>query len=128
MAWVFEDEVNPAADALLKLLREDDSVVVPAVLWGLEMRNALRTGIIRQRITPEHAAVVRVLLGGLPAIAVACAHGLGDAVNDVMMAHDLTSHDAAYLVVAVEHQLPLATADKGLEKAARDRGVPLWMD
>jgi predicted nucleic acid-binding protein len=59
---------------------------------------------------------------------VACAHGLGDAVNDVMMAHDLTSYDAAYLVVAVEHQLPLATAVKGLEKAARDRGVPLWMD
>ena len=32
--------------------------------------------------------------------------------------HSLTGYDAAYLAVAIEHSLPLATADAALERAA----------
>jgi len=39
MAWCFEDEVTPVADALLDRLRKEDAVV-PA-LWPVEVSNVL---------------------------------------------------------------------------------------
>jgi len=37
--------------------------------------------------------------------------------------YDVTPHDAAYLAVALDYALPLATADSDLAHAARDAGV-----
>jgi hypothetical protein len=61
-------------------------------------------------------------------MAVPCPHGLGDGLNTSMLVHDVTSHDAAYLAIAVELRLPLATADRKLDVAARRERVPLFRD
>lgn len=126
MAWVFEDERNPLADGLLDRLDADHSFVVPAVLWGLEVRNTLRSAVRRRRLTLAGADERRRALAELPKLAVACPNGLGDVVDELVRTHDLTSYDAVYLAVATEHALPLATADAALARAARAAGVPLY--
>lgn len=39
--------------------------------------------------------------------------------------HKLTAYDAAYLALAIEKAIPLATLDKQLIAAATHEGVPL---
>jgi predicted nucleic acid-binding protein len=126
MAWVFEDEANSDADVLAQRLRENDSVVVPAVLWALEVANTLRTAVLKKRITQEKAEERRKAFSELPIVTVPCPHGLSDSLNTLMRAHQLTSYDAAYLAVALEQSLPLATNDEPLRKAALKAGVSLW--
>lgn len=126
MAWVFEDERNPLADRLLDRLDSEHAFVVPAVLWGLEVRNTLRSAVRRRRLTESGADERRRALAELPKLAVACPNGLGSVVDELVRAHDLTSYDAAYLAVAIEHGLPLATADAALARAARAAGVALY--
>lgn len=123
MAWVFADEGNPLADGLLERLGKTDSVVVPAVLWSLEVRNVLRTAVRRNRLSAELAEQYRLALQDLPKVVVACPNGLGDVVDELVLVHDLRSYDAAYLAVAIEHGLPLATADERLASAAGAVGV-----
>lgn len=126
MAWVFEDERNAVADALLARLARKDAIVMPAVLWALEVRNVLRTAVRRRRLTAAAAEERRQLLMRLPRITVAAPAGLGDEVDALMRAHDLTSYDAVYLQVAIEHDLPLATTDKTLAAAAKAVGVGVF--
>lgn len=123
LAWVFEDEVEPAAARLAERLTAGDSVVVPAVLWSLEIRNALRSAVRRKRLSSARAEQQRRALESVPRVQVPCPHGLGDEVDRLVLAHDLTSYDAAYLAVAVRHSLPLATLDQDLEAAALAEGV-----
>jgi predicted nucleic acid-binding protein len=123
LAWVFADEQNDLADTLQEQLFRGDSVVVPAVLWGLEVRNALRTAVRRQRMTVDQAEERRLLLAQVPRISVAAPAGLGNGLDRIMRAHGLTSYDAVYLAVALEQALPLATADEDLRAAAAAAGV-----
>ena len=126
LSWVFEDEQNPAAMALQDRLLLGDSVVVPAVLWGLEIRNALRNAVRRRRIDAQQAEERRLLLARVPRITVAAPPGLGDVVDRLVCTHGLTSYDAVYLALAIEHGLPLATGDDALREAAPAVGVRLW--
>lgn len=123
MAWVFADEKNPAADALLRRLEQGDTIVVPAVLWGLEVRNTLRSSVLRKRMTAAQADERRLALLDLPRISVTCPAGLGDVLDRLIRAYALTSYDAVYLAVAIEHGLPLATSDEALADAAERAGV-----
>jgi predicted nucleic acid-binding protein len=123
MTWVFDDERSAIADALLARLEHQDSIVVPAVLWALEVRNVLRTAVRRRRLSATAAEDRRQLLLKLPRLTVAAPAGLGDDVDALMRAHDLTSYDATYLAVAIELGLPLATTDVDLIAAANAVGV-----
>ena len=40
--------------------------------------------------------------------------------------HDLSPYDAAYLLLAMQRGLPLATTDRGLLSAASRDGVATW--
>jgi predicted nucleic acid-binding protein len=123
MSWVFEDERNEVAETLLARLERQDSIVVPAVLWSLEVRNALRTAVRRRRLTVAEADQGRRFLAELPKLAVACPPGLGDTLDQLVRECDLTSYDAAYVAIASEHGLPLATSDEQLATAAASVGV-----
>lgn len=123
MAWVFDDEQNQVADDLLARIEREDSIVVPAVLWGLEIRNVLRSAVRRRRLTVAEAEQRRLALLDLPRVTVSCPPGLGDTVDQLVRECDLTSYDAAYLAIALEHELPLATMDEALAAAARRVGV-----
>ena len=51
--------------------------------------------------------------------------GADRAILDLAMARGLTAYDAAYLALARERGLPLATLDESLARAARLEGVVL---
>jgi predicted nucleic acid-binding protein len=62
-------------------------------------------------------------LRDVPKVVVACPNGLGDEIDELVRLHDLTTYDAVYLAVAIEHDLPLATVDERLASATRAAGV-----
>jgi predicted nucleic acid-binding protein len=123
--WIFDDEPNEPARALLDRLRRNrqDTIVVPAVLWALELRNVLRTAVRRRRLTMAEAEQRRASLLAVPRVVVAAPHGLGDPLDALIRTFDLTSYDAVYLAVAQEVGLPIATGDEDLAAAAERLGV-----
>ena len=49
--------------------------------------------------------------------------GDGLAIARLAFKHNLTSYDATYLALALDHEAPLATLDKALAAAAKAEGV-----
>lgn len=124
LSWCFEDEASDFADAILQRL-SSDTAVVPSVLWQLELCNGLimagRRGRLSARQAREHLArYVRLRIVGAPV-------PIGE-IFELAGRHQRTSYDAAYLVLALQRKLPLATLDGGMRQAAREAGVPLLSD
>ncbi len=125
LAWCFEDEFSEEADAVLDRL-EHESALAPAH-WPLEVANALRTAEKRGRIGATDLPRLRALLAALPIeiapIDLAVAIG---GVLEAARACDLTAYDAAYLNLAADRALPLATGDVRLRDACSRAGVALF--
>ncbi len=122
VSWLFEDEQNPGTDALQVLVAEHGAIV-PA-LWPLEVANVLLQAERRGRVTAPGADERLQLLASLP-ITIDDGDmktGIGSIVA-LARKHGLTSHDAAYLELAMRTAVPLATLDKGLRKAAEAVGL-----
>jgi len=62
--------------------------------------------------------------GRVAATAAFARHGLR-ALGEAAVKHGLTGYDAAYLALALDRGLPLATLDKPLAAAARAEEVPI---
>ena len=121
MAWHFEDERSPLADAVRAKLR-DDEALVPAH-WWFEIRNALLIGERRGRTQP---VATEAFLNSLLAFSISVASLLDErAVFALARRHRLTFYDAAYLELAKREDLTLATFDRDLMAAAKAEGVPL---
>jgi predicted nucleic acid-binding protein len=124
LAWYFEDEKTVASLAVLNRVVEEDAVV-PA-LWRLEVLNGLQVAVRRGRIT----AVYRdASLADLRALTITIDSGTNDhawsATLGLCERFGLTAYDAAYLELAQHRQLPLATLDGELIRAAQAENVPL---
>ena len=118
VAWLFEDEVTPATDALLERLK-DGGAMVPG-LWRLELGNVLAGAERRGRISRSQVAAYIDLLDRLPIVTD------GETENrafreTLLLARQqgLTTYDACYLELAMRRGLELATLDKALVRAAR---------
>lgn len=122
MAWVFEDEATADTDVLLEQLRTA-SALVPS-LWPFEVTNVLAVAERRGRISEAQAVQISRLLAALP-IAVDQAPVVLDELTATARHHDLSSYDAAYLMLALHRGLPLATLDRRLREAAASAGVSL---
>lgn len=124
IAWCFGDEATPGSQALLDALPSRAAVVPP--LWRWEIGNALLAAERRQRIAPVAADRFLQLLQQLPihVDAEATARAL-DETRRLARAHGLTTYDAAYLEMAQRLQLPLATRDQDLARAATAAGIQL---
>ena len=122
VAWCFEDEADPAADALLDSLKARGAVV-PA-LWPLEVANVLVQAERRGRIT---MTTVDGRLAAFAALSITVDttswRSTGAAALALARLHGLTTYDAAYLELAMRRGLPLATRDKALRRAATAVGV-----
>ncbi|MDR2504171.1 MAG: type II toxin-antitoxin system VapC family toxin [Deltaproteobacteria bacterium] len=124
LTWCFEDEATPAADSLLIRLT-NDGAYAPS-LWPLEVLNALATAQRRGRITSEARQERLALLHELPIILdTETAEQAWTITNLLAERHGLTLYDAAYLELAQRLDLPLATLDADLRRAANAIGVPL---
>lgn len=122
--WVMVDETSSRADlAYARLL--DDKAIAPA-LWWFEVRNALLIGERRGRIDPSTTEMILHELTEMPIELDTMANDL--ALLALARRHRLSAYDAAYLELAMRRDLPLATLDEALLRAARSEGVVLIGD
>ena len=124
MAWLFHDEATPKTASLLNRLATE-TALVPA-WWFIEITNVLAMAERKGRIKPTESDAFIADLSKLgierddEAPDRAFTHLLG-----LCRRHRLTSYDAIYLDLAVRRNLPLATLDDALRKAAHKVGVRL---
>jgi predicted nucleic acid-binding protein len=124
LAWCFEDEKTDWSEGLLERL-QGDRIHVPAH-WATEVANALLMAVRRKRIDPEQLQRLWDELLVLPIDKEpALTAERGKDVLALGEKHGLTIYDAAYLELARRYQLPLATLDGDLRKAAQADGIPL---
>lgn len=124
MAWAFEDESTEQSDAVLDRLTTEEAIV-PGI-WPLEVVNVLLAAERRKRLTRAKVARFTEVLGSLPIIV--DANGQDRAFSSVLpLAREarLSSYDAVYLELAMRLDVPLATTDADLRRAASEVGVDL---
>jgi predicted nucleic acid-binding protein len=124
LAWCFEDEATPLADAVLNRLAEEEAVAPP--IWPLEVANGLRSAERRGRIDERELPGVAQLLLALPIRIDDIT--LDVALGDVLLlarALGLSTYDASYIALALRHAAPLATLDDPLARAATAAGAQL---
>ena len=118
-AWIFEDESHPRADAALADVLNIGGFVTRH--WHLEVRNALIVGERRGRISLRDSIRGLLYLSGL-SLQTDTEADL-DAAFGLARLYGLSMYDAMYLELALRKRLPLATLDRGLERAALAAGV-----
>ena len=124
LAWCFLDEATPATKKLLDRLGSE-SAVVPG-WWFVELTNVLVVAERKGRIQPDQIAEFIALVESfdLEVDDEAPGRAFGHLLP-LCRAHGLTSYDAIYLDLALRRQVPLATLDEHLRKAAKKLGVKL---
>ncbi len=124
---VLDEGLSPVVDAVEAAFVEGDAAQVPPH-WLLEVLNALLTAERRGRMPAGSGNRLLPVLLELPI------RGAGTPSNpppdpevllDLARAHQLPAYDGAYLQLALDRGLPLATHDKSLARAARELAVPL---
>lgn len=125
LAWLFDDEQDAYADAILARLPSIE-MIVPR-LWHLEVANVLVSNERRGRCTQADSTNWFAFLSNLP-ISVdreTELHAWSDTMT-LARQHGLSVYDAAYLELALREQLPIATSDKKLKSVATAIGVSLF--
>jgi predicted nucleic acid-binding protein len=96
-------------------------------LWGLEVANVLLVAERRGRISTEDVNRACTNLLSLPIAVDPVARDRAlTTVLRLARLHGLTSYDAAYLELAIRHDLSIATLDAALTVAAESEGVERW--
>jgi len=125
VAWFFQDEADPYADAIASRFPNAEAVV-PSI-WPLEVANALLMGERRKRSTPADTVQWLSSLNSLPiTIEDQPANRAWSDVLNLARAHNLSAYDASYLELALRCALPLATLDDKLKVASAAVGVPAY--
>jgi predicted nucleic acid-binding protein len=124
LAWCFADEATPATRRLYERMK-DESAAVPG-LWFIEITNVLAISERKGRITSVKVNEFISLIDRFKLeIDTEAPERAFTHILPLCRAHQLTSYDAVYLDLAVRRQLPLATLDEPLRKAAKKLGVKL---
>lgn len=118
--WFLTSQATTYGDAVAERLQRCDAHA-PALLQ-LECANVLRSACKRGAlpITAAHTIVDQLAL--LP-IQIDTTPPPPAALLSLALRYDLTSYDAAYLELALRRQLPIATRDGALAKAAWAAGM-----
>jgi predicted nucleic acid-binding protein len=122
IAWLFEDEATPETEAVLDRLSHEEAHV-PG-LWELEVANVVLSAERRGRLSEAASARIVERLRDLP-IRLSPNSPRLHHLLEVGRRYGLTSYDAAYLALAQQLDLPLATLDRELAAAAGPAGVEL---
>lgn len=122
-AWCFPEEHTEYTNGVLQMLGGSVDPIAPT-LWAYEVRNALLMGLKRGRITQEDADELLRFLGAL-GVQLSAPRSY-DEIFAVAETHSLTVYDAAYLELAVRENLPLASLDSALRRAAVRVDVALF--
>lgn len=120
MSWALEETPVPSAIKALEQLRTE--VAVEPQMWVYEIHNVLLVGERRGRIAPSSADT---FLQSLNRWRISLEPTEPTATLTLARRHKLTFYDACYLELARRKDLPLATLDKALSKAARAEKIKL---
>jgi predicted nucleic acid-binding protein len=123
MPWCCEDEATDASEQLLQLAARFLPLHVPS-LWPWEMMNAVAVACRRGRIPIDRASQFFEQIAAFD-IRIAPAPPIADftRISELAARFKLTAYDAAYLDLARQLRIPLATLDADLRKAATSEGV-----
>ena len=103
------------------------SAMVPA-LWYTEMIHVLRCAEEEGKFGESALTSFVFRLGQLPiALDATAPLGVQLAVAAISREFKLSGYDAQYLELARRKNMPLATLDKGLRKAAKKAGVAIYL-
>ena len=123
IAWVVLSQSSPRTVQLLDEVTGGTSFVVP-VLWMFEVANALLALRRRQRIQRDEYEQALIDLGdSRPLVDDESPLRALDAISKLAEKHALSVYDAVYLELALRRNLPLASRDAALNKAAKNAGV-----
>ena len=124
MSWLFRDEVTPATSKILDRL-DTETALIPS-FWFLEITNVLVVGERKGRISVAESEDFVLQLSRFDyEIDTEAPQRAFSHLLPLCREHGLTSYDAVYLDVALRRDLPLATLDAPLRKAAKKLGVKL---
>jgi predicted nucleic acid-binding protein len=122
LAWFLPGERTSHTEALLDRVTEGGGLV-PS-LWRLEVANVMLAAERRNRITQAHRQTALAALRHLPIhIDPETSDHAWTGTLNLAAANGLTLYDAAYLELSLRTNLPLATLDHALSKAAQTVGV-----
>ncbi len=125
MAWCFEDESTDFSEYTLEHIAKS-AAVVPA-LWPVEVANVLVIAERKKRISHAKMIAFIELLSLLPIIV---DNNLINrpilAIQELAREFKLSAYDAAYLDLAIRMDLPLATFDLALIKAAKKIDIKIF--
>jgi predicted nucleic acid-binding protein len=120
-SWILPDESHPVAETAFARLQTHDALA-PQLLW-YEVRSVLITAHRRKRISLD---LVGEGLSKLRKLNIATTAMEDDAVIlHLASLYQLSAYDAAYLALALDRNLQLATLDKQLIAAAPRAGCVL---
>jgi predicted nucleic acid-binding protein len=122
LTFVLDDEFTPLSEQVLREVASDGALV--PCLWDIEVLNGLRSAERRGRLS---RAALTTAIHGLSRLPIEPDGRPVDGVRITSVAREfsLSAYDAAYLALAMDTSLPLATLDTGLRVAAAQAGVPL---
>jgi predicted nucleic acid-binding protein len=123
-AWCFPDEQTDYTKTVLQAVSSSSVDTVAPRLWAYEVRNSVLMGLRRGRISESDSEQFLVSLNELN-IRLSEPASYDD-VFSLAQEHGLTVYDAAYLHVAMQERLPLASLDRQLVRAAGTAGVQFF--
>ena len=124
LRWFLEDETD--REYSLKVLDSlGDKRAAVTLLWFFEIGNGLLMAHRRKRITVEQIGAFLKRLEALPIEVSAQTPAEILILTALAREQSLTVYDSAYLALAKQLSLPLATADLDLRKAASTLGINL---
>jgi predicted nucleic acid-binding protein len=121
-SWCFPDERTDLTQRLLNDLAGPEAAAAPR-MWAYEIRNVILRGVRQERLGHRDAAA---FLQSLTALQIRLLDPPYNAVFQAAVRFDLSFYDAAYLELAVRENLPLATLDKQLRRAALAANVAVY--
>jgi len=125
LTWCFDDEKTPATESLFDLAGEN-GVIVP-LLWPAETLNGLLMAERRKRISAsQRKKMIELLCQTLLEFDLETNDRIWTETAQLAERNRLTVYDAAYLELALRRQLPLATLDEDLRRAANKEKIEVW--
>src|SRR5712671_1264135 len=123
-AWCFPDEQTDYTRAVFQAVSSSAVDTVAPRLWAYEIRNSVLMGLRRGRISKPDSAQFLVSLNELNVRLSEPASY--DDVFSLAQQHGLTVYDAAYLDLAIQERVTIASLDGQLVRTAQRAGVQLF--
>ena len=122
LQWFLEDETDRKYSLRILASLSEKRALVP-ILWFYEVGNGLLMAHRRKRISFEQIDRFLTRLAALPIEAAQQSPAEVLGLPALAQVYGLTNYDSAYLALAQQLKLPLATTDSALRKVAASANV-----